>query len=754
MLLVMLVVFIAVGASTFLAVQTESKVLRKSMTHRGKHLTENIAASTKSAFWSLNWVFVETMLQEASASAPDELVFAKVVKPNGEIYLADKKSYYGEQESTQLLSDTPVIKNPHHFDAEADHGMLFVQPVEIGKETWYILIGLSTKTIEAALTNLIWRNVQWGCFILIATVMLSYLFAKSITKPLISLATAAKSISDGQREQLISLSAKDEIGLLSHSFNKMIRSMESAEKALKASNERLEMVLDSIDATIFVADLKSHEILFMNRHMRETFDPDMENGAFSRLLGQDPDEPDEFGKDRLVDAHGKPQHVSVWEARHPTTQRWYVNYERVIRWTDDRPARIQISTDITKIKELEWQRLETEAKLRRSQKMEVIGMLAGGVAHDLNNILSGIVSYPEVLMLDLPKDSPLCKPIEKIQEAGQRAATIVSDLLTLARRGVPETKVLNLNRIVEQFLLSPEFRELETTHAKVKLMARLDEDIMAMEGSPIHLSKTVMNLIFNAAEAMPKGGDLTVSTENVYVDQPFGGYDTIAEGDYVRLQVTDTGVGISKEDMEKVFEPFYTKKVMGHSGTGLGMAVVWGAVNDHKGYIDIQSSEGKGTTFSIYFPASRQLPREDEVKPNLSTFSGHGEHLLLVDDIPEQREIGAIMLQRLGYQVTTLASGEEAVAHVRKNRVDALVLDMIMPPGIDGLETYRRILKIYPHQKAILASGFSETERVREAQRLGAGAYIKKPYTMEEIGRALQELLDQPDNARQQLRTG
>ncbi len=208
-------------------------------------------------------------------------------------------------------------------------------------------------------------------------------------------------------------------------------------------------------------------------------------------------------------------------------------------------------------------------------------------------------------------------------------------------------------------------------------------------------------------------------------------------------------------DMERIFEPFYTKKVMGRSGTGLGMAVVWGTVKDHKGYIDIKSIEGKarpprlsardggqGTTLTLYFPVTRKELAKDKALVPIDDYMGKGESVLVVDDVEEQREIASRILKKLGYSFTTVSSGEEAVDYLKDNSVDLLILDMIMDPGIDGLETYKRILEFHPKQKAIIASGFSETERVKEAQRLGAGAYLKKPFLLEKIGLAIRAELD------------
>ncbi len=384
---------------------------------------------------------------------------------------------------------------------------------------------------------------------------------------------------------------------------------------------------------------------------------------------------------------------------------------------------------------------QLEEQLRRAQKMEALGTLAGGVAHDLNNILAGIVTYPDIMLMQIPEDSPLRKALLTIKKSGLKATAVVQDLLTLARRGVSKRMVLNVNDIIREYLESPELRKMLENTPDVKIETSLAPDLMNIEGSNVHISKTIMNLVTNAAEAMPNGGTITISTANVYVDTPIPGYDKVNEGDYILLTVRDNGTGISKKDMPHIFEPFYTRKVMGRSGSGLGMAVVWGSVKDHFGYIDIESTVGKGTAVKIYLPVTRQERTAKDKKQCLDELRGN-ESILVVDDVKEQREVAQYLLETLGYEVETASSGEEAVEMCRKRDYDLLVLDMIMTPGIDGLETYIRIKEINPGQKAVIASGFSETERVSKAQELGAGSYIKKPYTMENLARAVRHELD------------
>jgi len=409
---------------------------------------------------------------------------------------------------------------------------------------------------------------------------------------------------------------------------------------------------------------------------------------------------------------------------------------------NDRPVHIAAIRDITQRLEAEEEQKRLEERLHRAEKMEALGTMAGGVAHDLNNILGVLVGYSELLLLKMPEDSPLRGHITNILESGKKSAAIIQDLLSLTRRGVTLSKVFNLNRVVSDYLKTPEFEMLKSLHPEVTFRTELNPDLLNMNGSPVHLGKMVMNLLSNAAEASFKPGEVTIRTENRYLDSPVSGYDDMQEGEHVVLTVTDQGKGIAPEDIGRIFEPFYTKKVMGRSGTGLGLAVVWGAVKDHGGYIDVKSAPGKGTTFTLYFPVVREEEATEQQKASFTQYQGRKESILIVDDVEEQRELALSMLSTLGYRVAAVSSGEEAVEYLRSNRADILVLDMIMAPGIDGLETYRRILEISPGQKAVIASGYSETERVKEVQKLGAGAYVQKPYLMEKIGLAIRRELD------------
>ncbi len=402
---------------------------------------------------------------------------------------------------------------------------------------------------------------------------------------------------------------------------------------------------------------------------------------------------------------------------------------------------IGFALDVSELRRTEEEKKELEHRLEQSKKMEAIGRLAGGVAHDLNNVLGALVGYPDLILLNLPKDNPMRNAILTIQNSGKKAAAIVQDLLTLARRGVLVNKVINLNEIILEYLGSLEFEKLKTFNPKMKLDYRLDPDLFNMQGSSVHLSKMVMNLVTNAAEAIINEGEIIISTKNLNIQKGEKFVNqSIPEGAYVELNVSDNGTGISKIDQEKIFEPFYTKKVMGISGTGLGLSVVWGTIEDHNGYVIIESKKGAGTTFRIVFPISKESIEKKKIL-NINDFLGNKERILIADDVLEMREITSVMLKKLNYKPSLFSSGERVINYLKAHKADLVLLDMIMEPGLDGFDTTKEILKIRPDQKIIIFSGYSETERVMEAQKLGAGEYLKKPFTVEQLGAALKKEL-------------
>jgi len=417
------------------------------------------------------------------------------------------------------------------------------------------------------------------------------------------------------------------------------------------------------------------------------------------------------------------------------TKKFY-HEKKMLREVNDK-----LNKEIEERRKLEEERAILHKRLIQSEKMEVLGTLAGGVAHDLNNILGAIVSYPDLLLMKLPKDSPLRKPVLAIQQSGKKAAAVVNDLLTLARSGVQTKKVLNLNDIIVALINSPELESIKKNNPLVDISLNLDENLNNIMGSDIHILKSLLNLMLNSFEAIKNEGKILISTLNIKINKSCKLSGSLLKaGDYAVFRILDNGEGIEEEDINRIFEPFYTKKKMGRSGTGLGMAIVLNMVSNHKGELDIWSEKGVGTSIDIYLPATKKKIELVKNTKHISELYGNKEEILVVDDVKLQREIATTLLEKLNYKVYSVSSGEEGLEFLKENTVDLVLLDMIMDPGIDGLTTYKKIRKM-KKQKVIVVSGFSKPEKVEEIMRLGIDSYISKPYTIETLGKAVKKVL-------------
>jgi PAS domain S-box-containing protein len=525
--------------------------------------------------------------------------------------------------------------------------------------------------------------------------------------------------------------------LLIHVVWRDINDKKTAERHLQKTVNEFSAVMGAIDyGILFMDDQLQARIVnkacrdmwqlpddFIARHptMREL----IELNRYNNLYPVSDDEFDQYMDQRVAEVRKGPIAPKAFKRK----DGMILQYQCIVLPDD---WRMLTYFDITQLK-------NTQDQLARAQKMETIGMMAGGVAHDLNNILSGIVSYPELLLLQLPKSSKLRKPLEAIQESGERAATVVADLLTVARGVASIREAHDINVLIQEYLHSPEYEKLISLHPDVHCMECLEATQAIISCSPVHIKKTIMNLVANAIEAIETTGEVKISTSNLIITSTENRKNTVPPGCYVVLTIQDNGPGISDNDVTHIFEPFYSKKEMGRSGTGLGLTVVWNTVEDHGGKIRVESSE-KGTCFTLYLPRSTEDITHDEAQKETMDTS-RGEHILVVDDEPLLRDIASHTLRNLGYKITAVSSGEEALEFIEKNPVDLLVLDMLMEPGINGRQTYEKILQLYPEQKAIIASGFSENDDVKATMKLGARGFIKKPYSIDQLGQVVREAL-------------
>jgi len=369
----------------------------------------------------------------------------------------------------------------------------------------------------------------------------------------------------------------------------------------------------------------------------------------------------------------------------------------------------------------------------RAQRLEIAGRIAGQVAHDFNNLLGPLTAYPELIRDELPDNHPALEYVDYMEMAAHQMSEINQQLLTLGRRGHYNQEIININDIIK--------KAVQQTIPVPKTLAieeDLADDLMNIKGGGSQIFRAISNLISNARDSMIDVGRITIRTENFYADKVCGKVDRIPRGEYVKLTISDTGAGMSPEVMAKIFDPFFTTKTSDKKrGSGLGLSIVHAVVEDHNGFIDCISKEGVATSIYTYFPSTR-----DHIDHESHQVLGGSEKVLVVDDDQVQRDVAHKLLNKLGYDVSTVVSGEEAIKQIRNIPHDLIILDMIMPGGIDGTETLERILDINPSQKAIIVSGFAETDRVSEALKLGAGAFIKKPLTLKTIAQGVRDELD------------
>lgn len=457
--------------------------------------------------------------------------------------------------------------------------------------------------------------------------LLSKILQSKISAPILNLTAAMDQVSKNKNYKLrVEYLQKNEIGALSKGFNEMLARIQEQDHALRFIQYSIEHMSDAVFWT-----KRTGVILYVNTTACRKLGYSIEELSQMNVLEIDAEITQEK-LDRIWQEIGTDDDYCI-ESSFKTKSGDIFPVEIRIIGVDFKGESYHccFAKDISSRKQM-------EIKLQQIQKMESIGRLTVEVAHDLNNVLSGLISYPELLLIEIPEKSPIHDTILNIQKSGQKAADVVQDLLTLARRNAADAKTTHLNEIITDVINSTEFSYLHSCYPNIEIVHELAEDIQTIAGYKIHLVKTIMNLVANAHEDMPNGGKLKIKTENRHIKHPYNGFERIEAGDYVVLTVSDTGIGVPDEDLKRIFEPFFTKKIMGRSGTGLEMPIVWATVKDHHGFIDVSSDQKNGTCFKLYFPiADSDLTASIE---QLSTNDYRGnEGILMVDGIAGQKNI-------------------------------------------------------------------------------------------------------------------
>ncbi len=427
---------------------------------------------------------------------------------------------------------------------------------------------------------------------------------------------------------------------------------------------------------------------------------------------------------------------AVCHRRDGTTFTADVAAENVTHTRDGQPQVTLLVREVRGRKTDETAAVET--RVARAERLEMAGTLAGQIAHDFNNLLTPLLAYPELIRREIPDNPTVNEYLDIMAKTASDMSRLTQQLLSLSRRGQIGNDVFSVNSLVEQVVMLMQ----TVMPAGIMVEFSLADNVLPVKGSKDQFRRVVENLCQNALDAMGETGRLKIRTENVYLDAPVGQYGTVAVGEYVKLTVSDTGIGIPDAIRDRIFDPFFTtKRSARQRGSGLGLSIVHGIVRDHGGYVDLDSAVDRGTTFFVYLPISRQ----DVPKTAVDNLPHGTERILVVDDDESQVHVLVSLLDVLGYRATGVRSGEAAIRLIgeEKQEFDMVILDMVLEGGMDGLDAFIEIRKANPRQKVMLISGFTKAARqIAKAQQLGAGAYLRKPLTIERVARVVRQELD------------
>lgn len=396
---------------------------------------------------------------------------------------------------------------------------------------------------------------------------------------------------------------------------------------------------------------------------------------------------------------------------------------------------ISLGLDITERRLIEEEKAQLQIQLHQAQKMEAVGTLAGGIAHDFNNLLMGILGNVSLCLLDIDSSHPFFEKLENIEKYIQNGIDLTKQLLGFARGGKYEVRPTDLNEIIKN-----QNRMLGRTRKDITIRGKYEKDLWSVEVDRGQIDQVILNLYLNAYQAMPKGGNLNIRTENITFDKNDTKPYHFEPGKYVKISVADSGVGMNEITQKRIFEPFFTTREVDR-GTGMGLASVYGIVKNHGGYIDVYSKEGEGSTFNIYLPAcGKKVVYKNELSKDLLKGS---ETILLVDDEGMIIDVGRQILETLGYTTLTASNGMDAIQIYSKNqdKIDLVILDMIMPE-MDGGKVYDKIKKINPNFKALLSSGYTIDGQATEILQRGCNGFIQKPFNIVDLSKKIRDVLD------------
>jgi PAS domain S-box-containing protein len=507
------------------------------------------------------------------------------------------------------------------------------------------------------------------------------------------------------------------------------------ESALKESEEKYRLVVENANEGIIIT--QGGRVVFVNERAQAqsgysdkdlseiniadfVHEEDREK-AVERYLGiMNGETPEDDFEYRIVDRHGN--------------IRWIRSHSVLIDWKDE-PAVLTFMNEVTERKNAEDEKRKLEEHLFQAQKIEAIGTLAGGIAHDFNNLLMGIQGNASLILSELDPGAPSYEKLKSIEEYVKSGANLTKQLLGFARGGKYDVTPTDLNELIKK--TSDMFGR---TRKEITIHTKYQGEIWPVEIDRGQIEQVLLNLYVNAWQSMPGGGALYLETENTVLDKIQARSLSLEPGYYVKIGVTDTGVGMDQTTQERIFEPFFTTKEMGR-GTGLGLASVYGIIRNHGGMVSVYSEKGVGSTFNIFLPVTGKKVAP-ETEPSQAVMVGK-ETVLLVDDEEMIIDVGKQLLKKLGYKVLIARSGEDAIGFFSENKgeIDIVILDMIMP-GMGGGETFDRLKDIDPDVRVLLSSGYSIDGRATEILNRGCKGFLQKPFNMKALSQKLREVLE------------
>ena len=606
------------------------------------------------------------------------------------------------------------------------------------------LISLISKNDYNAPVIQVRRIVAFGTFGVFITVFVTLLllFLWRINKPLKKIISATEDVASGHFVRT-DVKGDDEIARVSMAFNEMVESLEkdkhrigSILDRLKDSEEQYRILTEKTLA--YVAVIKDGSCKFINARMLKALEYE-HNWIYSNDFFNIVDDADRKILKKIVTAlqSGKEKEKHL-ECRFQTSSSeilWVELQANQIMYQDE-PSVLIHGIDITSRKEERQKRVKLEIQLEQAKRLEALGTLAGGVAHDFNNMLGGILGAAEMLALHIPEDSKISKYQKLIVQSASRAATLTEQLLSFSRRTPKSSTPVDIHEIISETLVL--FNN--TVDKRIRIVKALEAQECTIIGDPSQLQNVILNLSINGTQAMPEGGTLTITTQNVELDEEYQKVSSfeLHPGTYIEIEVSDTGQGIQPEHLSRIFDPFFTTKEKG-KGTGLGLASVYGVIQQHGGAIEVTSKENLGTAFTILLPVTH-AEKQAHVSPPVQ-IQGSGR-ILVVDDEEVMRTTAKALLEDLGYEIVLAANGKQALEKFQQERgkIDLVLLDMIMPE-MNGKDCFKELRMIEPDIKIILSSGFTREDDLRELQLSGLSGFIRKPYRSSNLSQIIYDAL-------------